>query len=160
STGQKALAADGAPGQHSPFAQELLSQLRDNPQSHFLPLMNRMVVNVGKATDFKQVPSIAIEGGVVETCLAGVDCREGVDDLEGERQLVRALANNAEQQLESGFPVEAALLALEALPDLKAGVRRPHDAVAEGSLFAAHHARRRERTVVGRHTPGIESTQL
>ena len=56
STGQKALADDGEPGQHSPFAKELLSQLREHPQSHFLPLMNRMVVNVGKATDFKQNP--------------------------------------------------------------------------------------------------------
>jgi hypothetical protein len=148
STGQKALASDGEKGQHSPFAKELLSQLKDNPQTNFLPLMNRMVINVGKATDFKQVPSIAIEGGIVETCLAGKDCREAVDDVEGQRQLVRALASNSEQQLQQGFPVEAMLLALEALPDMKAEVRRPYDAVAERNLKAAYSARL-ERAVLG-----------
>jgi hypothetical protein len=43
------------------------------------------------------------------------------------------------------------LLALEALPDVKAGLRRPYDALAERSLLAAHGVRR-ERASLRGHT--------
>jgi len=60
STAQKPFANDGQPGEHSPFAKQLLSTLADNPHTNFFPLMNRLVVNVGTATEFEQVPSVTV----------------------------------------------------------------------------------------------------
>jgi hypothetical protein len=150
-TGQRAFAGDGIAGQHSPFAKVLLEELKANPHTNFHPLMFRVAGLVGAATRYHQMPQTVPEGGIPEVCLAGDGCSNTVEDIEGQRQLVRALASNAEQQLERGHPVEAMLLALEALSDAKAGVRRPHDPVAERNLFAAHSARH-ERAVLKAHT--------
>jgi uncharacterized caspase-like protein len=98
STGQKSLASDGPQGQHSPFAKELLSLLRNNPQAQFLPLMNRLVVNVANATKFAQVPSVTIYGGIPFACLEETGCTSNIEDIETQRQRVRLVASNAEQQ--------------------------------------------------------------
>jgi chemotaxis protein MotB len=91
STAQKAFADDGRPGENSPFAKELLAVLRENPRTQFLPLMNKLVVDVGTATKFQQVPSVTIEGGVISTCLAGEGCEETTSEVSALQQKLRAV---------------------------------------------------------------------
>ncbi len=141
STAQKSVADDGKLGEHSPFATQLLTVLGDNPHSSFFSLMNQLVVKVGTATKFEQVPSVTIEGGIPVGCLAGGDCKNEIVDVETQRQRIRQLAVIAEQQIARGFAIDAMLLALEALPDEKEGLRRPYDATAERSLWSAWSAR-------------------
>jgi WD40 repeat protein len=143
STAQKSVARDGAPGDHSPFARELLAVLGDSPHAHFWPLMNQLVVKVGVATKFSQVPSVTIEGGLPLTCLAGTGCSDDVD-VEAQRRRVRLLASVARGQP----PVESMLLALEALPDQKAGIRLPYEAAAEQILFEGFIRSRKQRGVI------------
>jgi WD40 repeat protein len=149
-TGQRAFADDGPAGEHSPFAKVLLDELKSNPTINFHPLMFRIAGRVGAATNYRQMPQTVPEGGIPEVCLAGAGCSNAVEDVEGQRRMVRALAANADQQLERGYPVEAMLLALEALSDLKTGQNLPHDVDAERALFNAFSDRRERATVMGR----------
>ena len=94
-TGQRAFAEDGVEGQHSPFAKVLLEELKANPNTNFYPLLFRVAGLVGAVTQYRQMPQTVPEGGIPEVCLAGVGCSSTVEDIEGQRQLVRALANTA-----------------------------------------------------------------
>ena len=119
STGQKSLARDGERGKHSPFARVLLEHLRANAQTNFLPLLNRVVVEVGQLTNFKQVPSVVIEGGIPQTCLSGSNCSDERDERIADRLArSRALVHLSDRHRELGDNTVAALLALEGLDPL------------------------------------------
>ncbi len=159
-TGQKATAFDswdGKDGENSPFAKVLLEQLTENPNANLHPLMYRTIVGVGQLTKFLQVPTVTVEGGVPEVCLAGVACTEGVVDVAAMRQDVKKLANMAETQTEKGAATDGLLLSLEALPDEKAGVKRPHESTAEEALSAARTVMR-ERVVLAGHANDVWSS--
>jgi WD40 repeat protein len=116
STGQKSLARDGEPGKHSPFARVLLDHLRSNKHTHFLPLMNKVVVDVGQQTNFRQVPSVVIEGGIPQVCLSGFSCTDERDeDATSRMARSRTLAQLSENHRNLDQHTVAVLLALEGL---------------------------------------------
>ena len=72
-----ALAQDGQPGEHSPFAAALLSELKSSPTVKFRDILDRVALTVKVATSGSQVPEITARGGSPEDCLAGTGCGGG-----------------------------------------------------------------------------------
>ena len=71
STLEGALAKDGQPGAHSPFADALLATLKADPRALYLNALNATSRTVSRRG---QTPSIVFEGSAPETCLAGAGC--------------------------------------------------------------------------------------
>ncbi len=74
STDLGAVALDGKPGTHSPFADELLKQLDAAPDMPLRELLDRTSQAVAKETAYLQVPWVVSKGGEPQICLSG-NCR-------------------------------------------------------------------------------------
>jgi formylglycine-generating enzyme required for sulfatase activity len=68
------LAADGAPGQHSPFATALLARFSTDASSYLRDLLEGTAGDVQKASQGAQVPEILTRGGAVRVCLDETKC--------------------------------------------------------------------------------------
>lgn len=69
STLSGALAADGDPGAHSPFATALLSRFDADGSAPLRDMLDRTARDVRNATGGTQVPEISTQGGAPEICL-------------------------------------------------------------------------------------------
>lgn len=69
-----ALAADGDPGQHSPFARALLKRFSSNANVYFRDLFDQVAQDVSNATQGQQVPEVISRGGSPSLCLSPSDC--------------------------------------------------------------------------------------
>ncbi len=74
STDLGAVALDGKPGAHSPFADELLKQLGTAPDLPIREVLDRASQAVAKRTAYLQVPWVVSKGGEPQLCLSG-NCR-------------------------------------------------------------------------------------
>ncbi|MEC9367154.1 MAG: SUMF1/EgtB/PvdO family nonheme iron enzyme [Pseudomonadota bacterium] len=72
-----ALAADGKPGEHSPFARALLARFEQNPRTYIRDLLDMTAQDVRRATGGTQIPEIVARGGSPRICLEGVNCGDG-----------------------------------------------------------------------------------
>ncbi|BBE72624.1 SUMF1/EgtB/PvdO family nonheme iron enzyme [Oharaeibacter diazotrophicus] len=68
------VAADGAPGEHSPFARALLARFENGRTVPFRDLLDEVAEDVRVATDGAQIPEVTSRGGSPKFCLAGEDC--------------------------------------------------------------------------------------
>lgn len=74
------VAQDGAPGQHSPFAEALFHWMEAEPRIQFQQMFSRVakrVIERTTAANFTQVPEILIRGGAPDACISAENC--GVD---------------------------------------------------------------------------------
>lgn len=74
STDLGAVALDGKPGAHSPFADELLNQLGASPDLPIREVLDLASQAVAKRTSYLQVPWVVTKGGEPQLCLSG-NCR-------------------------------------------------------------------------------------
>ena len=77
STLSGALAADGDPGAHSPFATALLSRFEVDGSAPLRDMLDRTARDVRNATDGTQIPEISTQGGAPEICL-NATCNQSV----------------------------------------------------------------------------------
>lgn len=68
------LAADGSPGEHSPFAKALLARFSTDASSYLRDLLEATAADVQRASRGGQVPEIVTRGGPVRTCLDEAAC--------------------------------------------------------------------------------------
>ncbi|MGH6826876.1 caspase family protein [Methyloceanibacter sp.] len=68
------LAADGAPGQHSPFATALLTRFSTEPASYLRDLLEAAAGDVQQISQGGQVPEVLTRGGAVRICLDEAKC--------------------------------------------------------------------------------------
>ncbi|WP_237153725.1 SUMF1/EgtB/PvdO family nonheme iron enzyme [Oryzibacter oryziterrae] len=68
------VAADGKPGQHSPFTQALLARFENGKTVPFRDLLDQVAEDVRVATDGVQIPEVTSRGGAPKICLAGENC--------------------------------------------------------------------------------------
>ena len=68
------LAADGAPGAHSPFAKALLNRFAANPRLFMRDLLDLTARDVQLASGGSQVPEVTTRGGAPQICLAEGGC--------------------------------------------------------------------------------------
>ena len=72
-----ALAADGDPGAHSPFATALIKNFNESPHLYFGDLLNKTAADVRVASRGGQIPEITARGGSPKICLDATGCGEG-----------------------------------------------------------------------------------
>ena len=68
------LAADGSPGEHSPFARALLTRFSTDASSYLRDLLEQAAGDVQKASHGSQVPEVLTRGGAVRICLDEAAC--------------------------------------------------------------------------------------
>lgn len=68
------LAADGAPGGHSPFAEALLARFEASPDAYFRDVLDLTARDVQRATGGGQVPEVTTRGGAPRICLSENSC--------------------------------------------------------------------------------------
>lgn len=68
------LAADGKPGEHSPFAKALLNQFETRKNVYFRDMLDQVAKEVRKLTNGQQIPEITARGGSPGLCLSTKDC--------------------------------------------------------------------------------------
>ncbi len=68
------LAADGSPGQHSPFAKALLARFKTDAHMHLRDLLDSASQDVSVASRGGQVPEILTRGGSPRVCLNEAAC--------------------------------------------------------------------------------------
>lgn len=68
------VAADGAPGGHSPFTAALLARFEDGRTVPFRDLLDGVAEDVRLSTNGAQIPEVTSRGGAPRACLAGEDC--------------------------------------------------------------------------------------
>lgn len=89
------LAADGPPGEHSPFAAALLERFRSSPNIYFRDLLDQVALDVKLASKGAQIPEITARGGSPLLCLSEQGCGgvagTAVSELELGRQAARLL---------------------------------------------------------------------
>ncbi len=68
------LAADGSPGQHSPFAKALLARFKTDAHMHLRDLLDSASQDVSVASRGSQVPEILTRGGSPRVCLNEAAC--------------------------------------------------------------------------------------
>src|SRR5262245_36201829 len=71
------LAADGNPGNHSPFAKALLTRFQANPKLFLRDLLDDTARDVQQASGGSQVPEITSRGGAPTICLDEDGCGGG-----------------------------------------------------------------------------------
>ncbi|WP_421723521.1 SUMF1/EgtB/PvdO family nonheme iron enzyme [Bauldia sp.] len=71
------LAADGAPGDHSPFAKALLARFETAPDTYFRDLLDLTARDVQRATGGAQIPEVTTRGGAPRICLSADNCGDG-----------------------------------------------------------------------------------
>ncbi len=101
STQNGQVAQDGAPGEHSPFAEALFHYMEAEPQSRFdqmFDLVTKRVVERTAAANFTQVPEILIRGGAPETCLAAGNCGNNAETAALRTEITELKAANARNQ--------------------------------------------------------------
>ena len=69
-----ALAADGQPDGHSPFAAALLKQFSSSPKMYFRDLFDQVSQNVRLASRGTQIPEVRAQGGSPRLCLSAQGC--------------------------------------------------------------------------------------
>jgi len=133
STALGQTAADGPKGSNSPFADALLTALRDNPNVPFRQVLDK--VSRELASSIGQRPWVVTDGGQPNVCLAGRDCETDAalrrrKDIATSKRLAAIVREKVDQD---DFET-AALLALEALPDKSSAdpKRRAWPKTAEG----------------------------
>ncbi len=68
------LAADGTPGEHSPFAKALMTRFSKSPNAYFRDVLEQVAQDVRTATNGAQVPEVTSRGGSPRMCLSGSEC--------------------------------------------------------------------------------------
>jgi formylglycine-generating enzyme required for sulfatase activity len=81
------LAADGAEGDHSPFAKSLLKNFEEHPRLYLRDLLDLTATDVRVASRGTQVPEITTRGGSPKICLDATGCGEGAPTLSPEGAL-------------------------------------------------------------------------
>lgn len=114
-----AVALDGTPGGHSPFAEALIEQLRKSPKVPYRELLDATAERVAALTGKIQNPWVVTKGGEPQTCLAGTNC-EGRGRLRLDRALSDAMGSAFDAQrlrgnLELHAALETTLKSVEAL---------------------------------------------
>jgi formylglycine-generating enzyme required for sulfatase activity len=84
------LAADGQPGEHSPFAGALLKRMSTSPSLYLRDLLDQVAEDVRLATNFTQVPEITARGGSPKLCLSLTGCGTGLVPPDGAALLAQA----------------------------------------------------------------------
>ena len=80
------IALDGQPGKHSPFAAELIRWFKAAPTTDFSSLLSEVassVHNRSRKVGFRQSPQLLSFGGLVRSCVAGINCSSGRRQLQG-----------------------------------------------------------------------------
>jgi len=101
STQNGQVAQDGAPGDHSPFAEALFHYMETEPESRFdqmFDLVTKRVVERTAAANFTQVPEILIRGGAPETCLAAGGCAGNAETAALRAEIAELKAANTRNQ--------------------------------------------------------------
>jgi WD40 repeat protein len=110
-------ALDGEPGKHSPFADALLIELKDGPNTPFRDLLERTTSRVKNSTGF-QNPWVVSVGGVPQMCPASSGCEFRTDvQKQGLVATSRFRTEKATLLLRQNDKTAAMLLALESMPD-------------------------------------------
>jgi len=73
-TAPGAVAEDGAPGAHSPFARVLLNHFRTHPNVYLHELLFKVAADVDRASKQNQTPELVIRGVVPQFCLSAEGC--------------------------------------------------------------------------------------
>jgi formylglycine-generating enzyme required for sulfatase activity len=73
-----ALAADGPPGNHSPFAAALLARFEASPNMFMRDLLDQTASDVQLASGGSQIPEIITRGGAPKVCLSEDGCGGGI----------------------------------------------------------------------------------
>lgn len=73
------LAADGARGDHSPFAKALLARFQSNPRTYLRDLLDQTARDVQLASAGAQIPEVTTRGGAPRFCLAEDGCGGDID---------------------------------------------------------------------------------
>ncbi|MGE4246689.1 MAG: SUMF1/EgtB/PvdO family nonheme iron enzyme [Parvibaculaceae bacterium] len=68
------LAADGNPGEHSPFAKALLDRFSTSPNAYFRDLLDQVAQDVRLASNGAQTPEVTSRGGLARLCLSLDGC--------------------------------------------------------------------------------------
>lgn len=68
------LAADGNPGEHSPFAKALLNRFVSSPSTYFRDLLDQVAQDVRVASNGSQTPEVTSRGGLARLCLSLDGC--------------------------------------------------------------------------------------
>ncbi len=168
STGDGGKAGDGPAGKNSPFATALLAVMEENRHAPFRELLEIVSVQVARESKDTQVPTVLGLGGSPDMCLAGKECVSiavlteqlkvarntiGIaqNDLEtasanlkkGQFELAvrnaHFVARVSETLLKEGRAVDAALIALEGIPDTADtyGRERPYVSKATAALTSS-----------------------
>ncbi len=72
STALGSVAADGAAGMGSPFANMLLKHLRSEPGAYYRDLFDEVARDVNVETGGSQIPAVLTQGGAPKICLSGI----------------------------------------------------------------------------------------
>ncbi len=71
STALGSVAAEGAAGMGSPFANVLLKHLRSEPGAYYRDLFDEVARDVNVETEGSQIPAVLTQGGAPKICLSG-----------------------------------------------------------------------------------------
>ncbi len=71
------LAADGAEGGHSPFAEALLARMETNGNMYLRDLLDTVARDVRVGTGGQQIPEITTQGGAPRVCIDEANCGAG-----------------------------------------------------------------------------------
>lgn len=94
STSSEGKAADGKPGEHSPFAKSFLEIAKNNPNLNLSDLFDSVSEKVVSLTDNRQVPTVLTSGGSPRICLNTV-CEHRVNVVGADQTSDAAVCNDA-----------------------------------------------------------------
>src|SRR5262245_54469194 len=98
STAAGAVAEDGAPGTHSPFARVLLDKFSSHPNAYMHELLVKVAAEVEVVSRQNQTPEFLLKGRPPEACLSALGCgplASAPDDVEKMRRDTEAARQKA-----------------------------------------------------------------